>query len=201
VVGEWHEADGVPLVRVTWTASSLTVVEEFFCPCLDRPRIARRIMLLGDSSSALLRVFRLRCRQANPTERAVSTRGEAPAQATLVYEIRDGGPGSPSALGAHWEEDLPATPEAVEAWMGLTTFRTPHAGLNHLFRSARNQLPTAIDKRGRMDGSIWQYNLEWVRDQAHVAEALVLTGGQEQGGDEQWASAPHGDLQCDHPVG
>ena len=27
-----------------------------------------------------------------------------------------------------------------------------------------------------MDGSIWQYNLEWVRDQAHVVEGLVRLG-------------------------
>ena len=39
-----------------------------------------------------------------------------------------------------------------------------------------SQRPAAVSARGRADGSIWQYNREWVRDQAFVALALTELG-------------------------
>ena len=45
-----------------------------------------------------------------------------------------------------------------------------------MFRASRAQLPAAVSARGRLDGSIWQYNREWVRDQAFVALALTQLG-------------------------
>jgi hypothetical protein len=176
VVGGWHDVEGIPLVRVTWTAGPSTVVEEFFCPCLGRPRIVRNIKVLEGTNALPRQALRLRCLQADPTETALASNPEDPVRATLVYEVQDRGLGSRPTLEVRWEEEAPPTPDAVRTWRSLTTFHTSHVGLNHLFRAARNQLPAAVDEKGRMDGSIWQYNLEWVRDQSHVAEALVRLG-------------------------
>jgi GH15 family glucan-1,4-alpha-glucosidase len=51
-----------------------------------------------------------------------------------------------------------------------------HPRLDHFFRASRSQLPVAVSRTGCIDGSIWQYNLEWLRDQSMVALALTLIG-------------------------
>ena len=60
--------------------------------------------------------------------------------------------------------------------LGRTRCAFRDEGLDHLFECARNQLPAVLGPDGRMDGSIWQYNLEWVRDQSAVSRALVMLG-------------------------
>jgi hypothetical protein len=164
--GGWDTVAGIPAVRAGWGAGALKVEEWFYCPDLNEARLARRIRVRG----GLGRV-RLECPLAG--ERVLESGSEGSAEAVLRYEIRAGG------VEASWEEELTPSPDASGYWLGLASCCTGDADLDHLFVSARSQLPTAVDRTGRMDGSIWQYNLEWVRDQAHVVEALVRLGDTE----------------------
>lgn len=168
----WDEMDGIPAVRVTWGAGPVTAVERFYCPDRTEPRIARRveISVKGTSSGPVT----LHAGLPEPEQLRLEMSGEGVATATLVCEV--GGPGDAPVVEARWEEEVEPTPQILEYWSELAEYRTSDPDLDHLFSSSRSQLPTAVDDAGRMDGSIWQYNLEWVRDQAHVTEALVRVG-------------------------
>jgi hypothetical protein len=67
-------------------------------------------------------------------------------------------------------------PDIIRYWEKTSdvVFNVPL--LNHYFHAARSQLTAAISKSGRVDGSIWQYNREWIRDQAMMAVGLTLSG-------------------------
>ncbi len=167
----WETIGGVPAVRVNWTAGPVSAVETFFCPDRAQPRLARRIEIsvTGLTAAAVI----LQTGLAEPEERLLDLSSDGTATATLVYEIAS--TESPS-VEAVWASHVQPSLEVVHYWSALASCRTTDRDLDHLFSAARSQLPTAIDREGRMDGSIWQYNLEWVRDQAHVTEALVRLG-------------------------
>ncbi|MEX1139544.1 MAG: hypothetical protein WEB33_10805 [Bacteroidota bacterium] len=66
--------------------------------------------------------------------------------------------------------------EAAQYWKGVTSVNFGHAGLDHLYRVSASGLRSAVSRSGKMDGSIWQYNLEWVRDQSMVAAGSAMVG-------------------------
>jgi hypothetical protein len=167
----WVWTEGIPSVRIGWTAGPVTVVERFFCPERTEPRLARQIeiSLAGESTDRLA----LHTELAEPEELPLDLTADGKATAYLVYDVRRG---EPFTVEARWERDVELGVEARQYWNSLAGCRTFDRDLDHLFSAARGQLPATVDHTGRMDGSIWQYNLEWVRDQAHVAEALVRLG-------------------------
>jgi len=55
-------------------------------------------------------------------------------------------------------------------------FSTEHKKIIDLFNAAKFGLRAVISSTGRFDASIWQYGMEWGRDAAMVAEALVYSG-------------------------
>lgn len=183
--GEWESEAMIPTVMATWTAGEIRVQERFSCPHPTRPRIVREVRVEGSelaSGPVALRV-------GPPSSHAwpLCVEGGGEGGATLIHEIR--GAGGELVVESRWEdgdsisvdpsrgrESARAQDTCASFWQTLTRIRTSHDGLNRLFDAARSQLPAAVDHRGRMDGSIWQYNLEWVRDQSHVAEAFARLG-------------------------
>jgi hypothetical protein len=105
---------------------------------------------------------------------------ESKAQITIGFEyslvINDS---TNAAVDLAVTEDRLISPEAQNYWANVTQFDCGDANLNHLFVASSAQLPATISAAGVMDGSIWQYNLEWVRDQAMVAIGLLMAGHQE----------------------
>ena len=90
----------------------------------------------------------------------------------LVYELdREAAAGSRSR-----RRRLNPRRPASALWSGRSFLAFHEPLLDHLFDAARWQLPAAISSGGRLDGSIWQYNREWVRDQAVIALALTQLG-------------------------
>jgi len=172
---EWDSNDGIPTVRIGWTAGPLTVVERFFCPDRSEPRLARQIEI--SSAGRATDRLALHTGLAEPEELPLGLAADGAATAYLVYEVRQA---ETPAVEAHWEREVELGVEAGQYWSSLGSCETLDRDLDHLFFAARSQLPAAVDQKGRMDGSIWQYNLEWVRDQAHVAEGLVRLGDQEK---------------------
>ena len=72
---------------------------------------------------------------------------------------------------------LPAMMEETKKyWSQCSNFEFDDAGLNHLFSTSRSGIRSAVAHSGKLDGGIWQYNMEWVRDQSMVAAAASMTG-------------------------
>jgi hypothetical protein len=65
---------------------------------------------------------------------------------------------------------------SADYWGKRATLNTGHDGLDHLFRASESGIRAAVASSGKMDGSIWQYNQEWVRDQSWVALASAMLG-------------------------
>ncbi len=170
---QWDTIDGVPAALVAWDAGPVTVVEGFYCPDRQTPRLCRRIDVQvppGTKEEIVL----LASDAESYRERSLGRIGGATATAQLVYEIVR--PGDAPTVRIRWQHIGATSSRSTRYWSGLTQCRMDDPELDHVFGAARAQLPATVDFRGRMDGSIWQYNLEWVRDQAHVTEALVMLG-------------------------
>lgn len=61
-------------------------------------------------------------------------------------------------------------------WSKPASVATGRDDLDHLVRVATSGIRAAVARSGKMDGSIWQYNLEWVRDQSMVAVGAAMSG-------------------------
>ncbi|MGA2624758.1 MAG: hypothetical protein ABSF91_12940 [Bacteroidota bacterium] len=66
--------------------------------------------------------------------------------------------------------------ETKKYWSRCSQFDFDDASLNHLFLTSRSGIRAAVAHSGKLDGGIWQYNMEWVRDQSMVAAAASMTG-------------------------
>jgi len=69
---------------------------------------------------------------------------------------------------------------AASFWTGLTRLSFGHKLLDRYFEASRVQLPAVISGTGRLDGAIWQYNREWLRDQAVIALAMAMLGAHDR---------------------
>ena len=171
----WDTVESVPAVRVKWQAGDFDVVERFYCPGRSSRRIYRRIRIQSSVATSAKVMLSPGCYGQEDLEADFSPHGLATA--TLIYEIKENA-GRPVVV-SRWKQDDHPSVDAVTYWEGLNRCTTGDSVVDHLFATARFQLPTAVDAVGRMDASIWQYNLEWVRDQVHVAEALIRLGDYE----------------------
>ena len=191
----WDGSAETPTVRAVWQGGTARVEERFSCPHPTLPRIVREIEVSLSEPPESPIVLSVGTAQsggegsAGPRDIATPSPEPGPfvlefdgsrsARACLIHEVwaMDG----KHEVVARWEAEEGAgmtryADTSAEYWNTLATFRSSDEALSHLFSAARSQLPVAVDHLGRMDGSIWQYNLEWVRDQSHVAEALVRLG-------------------------
>ena len=170
---EWGGLDGLPAARALWRGGPVGVEEFFYCPDRSTPRLLRRFLLRNEGRVAL--EMALRAAAGLPPAALRAGPGET-VTALLVYRVE---PTAPGGVEVAWTEGLEELGEGLHYWRGLAGYRCSPGWLTGLFRAARRQLPVVVDRRGRMDGSIWQYGLEWVRDQAAVARALVMLGDRE----------------------
>jgi hypothetical protein len=175
----WGDEEGIPTACVSWSAGSLKVEERFYCPDRANRRLLRQIRVESDSGIDVP-ISLLADRATPASERRLEFAAHQSTTAMLVYELV---PFEHTyRVAVRWVPHTAPTEEAIRFWHGLAQCRSGEVDLDHLFSAARSQLPVAVDATGRMDGSIWQYNHEWVRDQAHVAEALARIGNSELAG-------------------
>jgi hypothetical protein len=189
----WDNAAKIPTVRALWQGGAARIEERFSCAHPTLPRVVREISVTLSDPPAGLIVLLPGNESARPEGSAEARElggpspeagplvldfaGTMSATVRLIHEAR--GVDGRYEVVTWWDTEagIGVDPDAAAGcWETVATFRSSDETLNHLFLAARNQLPAAVDHRGRMDGSIWQYNLEWVRDQSHVAEALVRLG-------------------------
>jgi hypothetical protein len=172
---EWVSHHGVPAVQATWSWQPITVRETFFCPDRASARLARQVEI-DTTSAGDAEIVVATGDGAETIEQAVSVGGGRPARRWFVYGI--GGP--PPAVRVDVVPADPLEEEAIRDWQGRTRVELHGDPLGRLFACSASQLPAVISTRGRVDASLWQYNREWVRDQAFLALALVMIGRREE---------------------
>jgi hypothetical protein len=171
----WLGASAEPRVEAVWTGGPYRVTEVFFCPDMRTARLLRRVTIVRTAAGASKVSL-----STGLGERTVSAevrfRGRTSAPVTFEYRIakRDGRPSALVRLAREDRED--AGNPAAAYWRDTADCRFHDPLLDRFFAASKFQLRAAVSASGRLDGSIWQYNLEWVRDQAFNALALAMSG-------------------------
>ncbi len=167
----WQDQITVPAVRVLWKNSDFRVVEHFFCPDFTRPVLLRKVRIkhLGKrkvraflQTGLLDRIVEQELAFELDQEKHIFLRYSLDESRTKVFVdiVPSEGPGK----------------EAIDYWKKKAFVSFHSSLLDHYFRAARFQLPAVISDSGKVDGSIWQYNREWVRDQAMMVVGLTISG-------------------------
>ncbi|UCE40833.1 MAG: hypothetical protein JSV17_15530 [Candidatus Aminicenantes bacterium] len=167
----WIENQKVPYVHVKWKGSVFLVEEFFRCSKLSEPVLVREVRVKN------LRDDGISCRiktgfQGDFVEEEIDLK--TGSEKKLFFQYSLGEQGKRLRLDCRLKGD--DEPEVIRYWEKTADVSFDSPILNRYFHAARSQLPAAISKSGRVDGSIWQYNREWVRDQAMMTVGLTLTG-------------------------
>ena len=173
VKARWLRQDGLPAVKVAWQASQLAVSETFFCPDRHRPRIVREIALKNRGRDSIRAVVRTGIRDQALSRRLSLASGTGKR---LFVEYRLAGKPGQKRVKASWSGPPSIAEEARRYWRKAARVRFSNAPLGHFFDTSLCQLQASLAASGKLDGSIWQYNREWTRDQSMVAIALTLSG-------------------------
>jgi hypothetical protein len=167
----WQTDAPVPSVVASWGGRGFTVQERFYCPSASRARLAREVTISNRATEPQVGWVRTGPAGSGVMPR-FSVKPGARTRVWLVYDLD----AAASAVRITVAATDPVDAEARAGWADLADVRFDEPVLDHLFRASRAQLPAAVSASGRMDGSIWQYNREWVRDQALIALALTQLG-------------------------
>ncbi len=168
----WEEKIAAPVVRADWPAGGLAVRERFFCPDRERPILVRSILLRSSMKGPVEACLRTGAGTAL-LERSVEIFPDRTASIDILYTLDASG----SAVSSAWNEgSFVGEPPGGAGSRALSTVVTGDPRLDRFWRAAKDQLPAVVSRTGRLDGSIWQYNREWVRDQSTVVEALAALG-------------------------
>ena len=167
----WVSGCVVPTVEARWHDGLVHVVERFSCPADDEALLARELSVTC-ADPTVRRITLLAGPEDRPIARTLDVDANAHTRASVRYELDR----STSSLTVRVLDTAPAATPPSRLWSDRTTIVFHDPLLDHLFDTARWQLPAAVSFHGRLDGSIWQYNREWVRDQANIALALTQLG-------------------------
>jgi hypothetical protein len=170
----WLRGAVEPRVEAVWRSGPYRVEEVFYCPDMTSPRIVRRVTVARTLSGPARARLRTGLRRGS-LETELRLDGRAAARVVLEYRImrRKGRPFAAVRLA---EDGKDASTPATSYWQGTAVCRFHDPLLDRFFAAAKFQLRAAVSAAGRLDGGIWQYNLEWVRDQAFIALALAMSG-------------------------
>lgn len=180
----WEKKESVPAVAAAWRANGMSVREEFYCFSMQAPRLRRVVTLhnqtgqnhLVEISTAISKSKNGQAKKLGTPSYSLKT-GET---VTTIFEYAlSGNANVGRSVDLIVTDDLQISPEAQNYWANVTQIDCGDTAMNHLFAVSCAQLPAAISASGIMDGSIWQYNLEWVRDQAMVTIGLTMAGHHE----------------------
>lgn len=202
----WEYPDEIPTVTLTWGAGACRVREQFWCPAwepalvrtigVENPGtspVSARLIVRLDANRVLFDEY-----EVDRLEGAITVIGYHRLTLFSLQSVLTGDrhlearfesipPGGVASATFVLLLDAPrgrflrrglerVRAETAEDWGRRTHLRTGHAGLDHLFRASSTGLRAAIANSGKMDGSIWQYNFEWVRDQTMAAIGALLAG-------------------------
>jgi hypothetical protein len=202
----WQYPDGIPTVRLRWQAGATLVTEDLYCPMGVAALIrAVTVVNNGTAPAEVLLRAGLRPNPVLFDEYEVDRTGArlvASGYHRLELSALAGGrtverdievslgtvaPGDRGSGGfvlaldakesAATESTLPGIRRETAAyWSHVGRVETGSPELDHMFRAAAHGFRAVVARSGKMDGGIWQYNLEWPRDAAMVASGAIRTG-------------------------
>ena len=175
----WEDVDAIPMVHANWGNDKLTIGEKFYCPDLTTPRIIREISLTSHLGDPVL----IHIQTGIPSRTLEKQLTIEPNEEQVCFlEYRLVGKQPKITVEISWVSIPTINDEARNYWGRTTSCQFDSPLLNHLFVASQNQLPANIANSGRLDSSMWQYNLEWVRDQSMIAIGLTVSGHFERAG-------------------
>ncbi len=158
------------------SAGAYRVTEIFFCPDGRTARLLRRVSVTGPAAGTGARTrVRLRTGVRDRTVEAALSLGPGETR-TAVFEYRLVRRGDRTNAAIRIVDDPGETAAAAAVWSGTAACRFHDPLLDRFFAASKFQLRAAVSAAGRLDGGVWQYNLEWVRDQSFIALALAMSG-------------------------
>jgi hypothetical protein len=173
----WSKTRPVPTVIASWNAAGIKVEESFSCPAWDKPALDRVVVLKNAGRTRTTVQVETGIKKTTIRRTVALNAGE---RKTLVlrYVLDRAADDVKLSFVRPSSEKKPAR----AFWSGLAKISFSNDLLDHFVRASKFQLPVAVSRAGCADGSIWQYNREWLRDQAMVALALTMTGAREPAG-------------------
>jgi len=167
----WSRSEQVPTVIVRWKSGPVSVEERFLCPRRNEPVILRMITIRNRSGKSLAVGITTGIRRSKLEKDLVLKRGAG--RRLFIRYLLD--PEQDSAR-AEFVDEHSAGPDVRRYGKSLSRISFGDSQLDHYFRASKFQLPAAVSRLGRVDGGVWQYNREWLRDQAMAALALTMAG-------------------------
>ncbi len=167
---QWSDIHNVPAVKAVWQTEAISVEELFFCPDLDSGRLIRQISITN-----LMQEKAVVHLQTGFREMELQTSEKITTSASFGFEYELSPLQHKLKLRQLAETVCCPAQAAVRAWQN-TSQCSINAALDHLFNAGKNQIAGNISHQGIMDASIWQYNLEWVRDSANIVMGLTMAG-------------------------
>lgn len=169
----WEDLNGLPVIQANWGNDKLKITERFYCPDLKFSRIIREIHLTSYSVSPVFINIQTGVRTRS-LETPLVLRYKEEEVRFLEYQL--GGEQAKIVVELSWVDEPEIAQDTTNYWRKIASCQFDSPLLNHFFTASRNQLSANIADSGRLDASIWQYNLEWVRDQAMIALGLIVSG-------------------------
>lgn len=170
----WFDDYGIPAVQVRWKKNGFQVTEYFYCPDISCPTLIREVLmknLLDSRVQAHLQTGTAK----EIIEQDIFFNTKEEKRIFLRYQLESSG----KRVLLDFVQEIKPNREAIKYWEKKTHASFGIPLLDHYFNASRFQLPAVISKSGKVDGSIWQYNREWVRDQAMMTVGLTLSGHHE----------------------
>lgn len=169
----WSEIHKIPAVHIRWQNRAMKVEEYFFCPEKDVPAVLREVRL--KSRSRRRKKFCVRT-GVGPRilEKNLFLQPGDEKRLFILYSLV----AAKDEILVDFSGRSKLDREMIAHWKNMSRIAFGHPLLDHYFQASRFQLPAVISCTGRIDGGVWQYNREWLRDQAMVALALTMTGDQ-----------------------
>ncbi len=167
----WLQKAPVPTVTARWKADGLMIEERFSCPAWAAPVLCRQVTVRN--ACRVTAKFELSTGvRSTVLRRRLTLRTGEKKSLTVLYTLDC----AADAVSCAFVRQPPRDDEARAFWGSLAKVSFAHPMLDHFFQASKVQLPVGASRLGCVDGSIWQYNLEWLRDQSMVALALTMIG-------------------------
>lgn len=163
----------VPWVEAKWRDGDFAVTELLGCPDLDRARLIRLVRVAHSGTRRTTARVRTGIGRRS-VERRLSFHGEETK--AVIFEYRLERSRAASSVRLSLGRTPAVDPAQAGYWAATASARFSDPLLDRYFAAAKAGLRAVVARSGRLDGGVWQYNLEWVRDQAFIAMALAMSG-------------------------
>lgn len=170
-VVKWARRAAIPTVLASWRAAGLKIEERLFCPVWSAAMLCREVKIKNTRHARVVVELVTGVRDTTIRRRAALQSGETKTL-TVGYTMN----AAADTVSCEFLRRMPRDEEARTFWRSLARISFSDPLLDDCFRTSTFQLPVGVSRAGCVDGSIWQYNLEWLRDQSMVALALTMIG-------------------------